>query len=144
MKPLPGAAARPRSSPGTVGIRTMAWFTFATAALGRHLPGAKRADTQGERTNGETAPAPASGRILVIDDDPVTLLVISAALRDAGYEVVEARDGAEGLSLFRARRPAAIVTDLVMPNRGGLETVKELRRADPTVRIIVISGVTGG
>jgi DNA-binding response OmpR family regulator len=123
----------------------MAWFTDATAALTRHLPGMKRqAEARSEKTNGGTVVNPGSHRVLVIDDDAVTLLVISAALRDAGYDVVEARDGAEGLSLFHSQRAAAVVTDLVMPNHGGLETVKELRRLDPTVRIVVVSGVTGG
>ncbi|HTO82083.1 MAG TPA: response regulator [Methylomirabilota bacterium] len=149
----------------------MAWYTLATAALARHLPGSKnRTEAPVQRNEPGTpaaapaAPAPpaaapetpvvaaprkqaaaaGSQRVLVIDDDAVTLLVISAALRDAGYEVIEARDGAEGLSLFHSKRVAAVVTDLVMPNHGGLETVKELRRKDPTVRIIVVSGVTGG
>jgi len=144
----------------------MAWYTLATAALARHLPGSKnRTEAPVQRNEPGTAavsatpvaapetPAAAprkqaaaagSQRVLVIDDDAVTLLVISAALRDAGYEVIEARDGAEGLSLFHSKRVAAVVTDLVMPNHGGLETVKELRRKDPTVRIIVVSGVTGG
>jgi DNA-binding response OmpR family regulator len=131
----------------------MAWYTLATAALARHLPGSSKHRTEAPSQKNEpgtnepkTTPAPAAGsqRVLVIDDDAVTLLVISAALRDAGYEVVEARDGAEGLSLFHSKRAAAVVTDLVMPNHGGLQTVKDLRRADPTVRIVVVSGVTGG
>ena len=157
----------------------MAWYTLATAALARHLPGSKNRTEAPVQKNEPGTPAtsaapgspatpaaaparpvsavetPAatprkqavaagSQRVLVIDDDAVTLLVISAALRDAGYDVIEARDGAEGLSLFHSKRVAAVVTDLVMPNHGGLETVKELRRKDPTVRIVVVSGVTGG
>jgi len=123
----------------------MAWFNLARAALAWRSPGAKRpGGPHHGKANGATAAHPASRRVLVIDDDAVTRLVIGAALRDAGYDVVEAGDGAEGLALFRAEPAAAVITDLVMPNHGGLETVKELRRTDATVRIIVVSGVTGG
>ena len=120
----------------------MAWFNLAKAALGWRMPGTRSPGEVGKLV--AATGAEASRRVLVIDDDAVTRLVIAAALRDAGYDVVEAGDGAEGLALFRAQRAAAVVTDLVMPNHGGLETVKELRRADPAVRIIVISGIIGG
>jgi DNA-binding response OmpR family regulator len=118
----------------------MAWLNLA-ARLQPRDNAAKdaREDTRATKPSG----AP-QRRVLVIDDDPVARLILGAALRDAGYEVVEANDGAEGISLFRAQSADVVVTDIVMPQHDGLETVRELRQAAPSVWIIVVSGVTGG
>lgn len=119
----------------------MAWITLAPSNWARRLSGLKpgrAANTVRPVQNGG-----ARRRIIVIDDDGVTRLVLSAALRDAGYEVAEFSDGAEGLAAFTQRPADLVITDLVMPQQGGLQTVRELRAADPTVRILVVSGVTG-
>lgn len=117
----------------------MAWINLAPSALARRFWAAKSA------TGGDRAPAAnrTASRILVVDDDGVTRLVLGAALRDAGYEVEEVGDGAEGLTAFRARPADLVICDLVMPQHGGLETVRELRQSDPKVRILVVSGVIG-
>ena len=114
----------------------MAWINLAPSALTRRLSGAKPA------AGANRAPA-AIPRVLVIDDDGVTRLVLGAALRDAGYEVEEVADGAEGVAAFRARPADLVISDLVMPQHGGLETVREIRQSDPKVRILVVSGVIG-
>jgi DNA-binding response OmpR family regulator len=119
----------------------MAWINLAPSNWARRLTGLKPG-----RTANAVRPVRAGGaarRIIVIDDDGVTRLVLSAALRDAGYEVAEYSDGAEGLAAFIQRPADLVITDLVMPQQGGLQTVRELRAADPTVRILVVSGVTG-
>jgi DNA-binding response OmpR family regulator len=119
----------------------MAWINLAPAALARRLAASKGSAAVGA---GKTpAPANRTPRILVIDDDGVTRLVLGAALRDAGYEVEEVSDGAEGMAAFRARPADLVITDLVMPQHGGLETVREIRQSDPKVRILVVSGVIG-
>ena len=118
----------------------MAWINLSPTNWTRRLCGPKAArtvDAKGARPDG------APRRVIVIDDDGVARLVLSAALRDAGYEVAEFGDGAEGLAAFRQRPADLVITDLVMPQQGGLETVRELREADPTVRILVVSGVIG-
>src|SRR5262245_13819242 len=116
----------------------MAWINLSPSALTRRLTGAKAgADAR------QPATTRAVPRILVIDDDGVTRLVLGAALRDAGYEVEEVADGAEGVAAFRARPADLVITDLVMPQHGGLETVREIRQSDPKVRILVVSGVIG-
>jgi DNA-binding response OmpR family regulator len=61
-------------------------------------------------------------------------------LGDAGYEVTEAGDGSEGIKLYREVRPDLVITDLVMPEKEGIETIVELRRDFPEVKIIAISG----
>lgn len=87
------------------------------------------------------APAPrAAARILLIDDDPQIRAMLRQALERAGYTVSEASDGREGLRHFQATQPDLVITDLLMPEQEGLETMQALRRACPDVKIIAISG----
>jgi DNA-binding response OmpR family regulator len=116
----------------------MAWINLAPA-LARRFAAIKPTAAVAA---GKTA-ANRALRVLVIDDDGVTRLVLGAALRDAGYEVEEVADGAEGVAAFRARPADLVISDLVMPQHGGLETVREIRQSDPKVRILVVSGVIG-
>lgn len=120
----------------------MGWINLAPSALARRLSGVKSAADSGTDKS-HPAAARAVPRILVIDDDGVTRLVLGGALRDAGYEVEEIGDGAEGVAAFQAHPADLVITDLVMPQRGGLETVREIRQSDPKVRILVVSGVIG-
>lgn len=62
------------------------------------------------------------------------------ALETAGFDVAEAADGAEGLQAFEAMAADVVVTDLLMPNKDGVETIIELRRDHPNVKIIAITG----
>ena len=79
-------------------------------------------------------------RILIIDDDTSVRAVIKGALSDEGYEVLEAADGKEGLKSYQNSPTDLVITDLVMPEKEGIETIIELRREFPTVKIIAISG----
>lgn len=83
-------------------------------------------------------------RILVIDDDAASRAAISATLRDAGFEVVEAANGAEGLAAHVAQRTDLVITDMVMPEKDGIETIRALREHAPAPPIIGISGSTHG
>jgi len=65
--------------------------------------------------------------ILVVDDDPISLRVVSALLADHGHRVVTAADGAAGLALFEQETFQAVVTDWVMPVMDGLELVRRIR-----------------
>ena len=58
----------------------------------------------------------------------------------AGFEVVEAANGVEGLSHYRERPTDLVITDIMMPEKEGVQTISELRRDFPGVRIIAISG----
>lgn len=80
--------------------------------------------------------------ILIIDDDPPTRRMLRQVLEREGYDVIEARDGREGLQYYRAAPTDLIITDLLMPEKEGLETIMELRRDFPRARIIAISGGT--
>lgn len=79
-------------------------------------------------------------RILVIDDDKQIRDVFRQILERAGYEVEDAGDGYEGVRLFKEKNIDLVITDILMPGMGGLETIMELRLASPDVKVIAISG----
>ena len=79
-------------------------------------------------------------RILVIEDDAIVRELLQEILAHAGYEVAEARDGKEGIRLYRNEPADLVITDLIMPEKEGIETIMELRRDFPQVKIIAISG----
>jgi DNA-binding response OmpR family regulator len=81
------------------------------------------------------------GLILVADDDPDIVALVSAVLRRAGFDVVEASDGAEALELLRTRRPQLAVLDISMPKLDGME-VLQFMRAEPessAVPVVLLS-----
>jgi CheY-like chemotaxis protein len=88
----------------------------------------------------------AAHNVLVIDDDAIARATVRAILEDAGYRVTCAENGRQGLKAFRESRPDVVVTDIVMPDKEGLETIVELRALWPNGPIIAISGGgrTGG
>jgi DNA-binding NtrC family response regulator len=79
-------------------------------------------------------------RVLIIDDEEQVRKLIGEVLEEAGHEVVEARNGREGMKLYEANPADLVITDLVMPEQEGLETITGLRRRFPAVKIIAISG----
>ena len=81
-------------------------------------------------------------KILVVDDDPDDAEVIAEILKRKDYEVEQAGDGATGLKIAAAIKPALVILDLMMPGMHGFELCERLRSDDKLkdVRIIVISG----
>jgi CheY-like chemotaxis protein len=79
-------------------------------------------------------------RILIIEDEEEIRAVFREILERSGYEVEEAANGEEGLKLQRTRAADLIITDILMPDKEGLETISELRRDFPEAEIIAISG----
>ena len=78
--------------------------------------------------------------ILVVEDEPVILRVVSELLRDAGHEVTTAVNGAEAMKRARSAHFDLVITDLVMPEKEGIETIMDLRREFPTTKVIAMSG----
>jgi DNA-binding response OmpR family regulator len=78
--------------------------------------------------------------VLVIDDEVGIRRLLRRALEKQGYEVMDAADGKEGIKLFRANPTDLVITDIVMPNQEGVETIQELKQDFPQVIIIAISG----
>lgn len=82
----------------------------------------------------------ATGRsILIVDDDPLLRLIASEMLRGAGYVVAEAEDGDVAIRHLEQHAVDLAVLDLLMPNKEGVETIKEIKQRWPQVRIIAIS-----
>jgi len=78
--------------------------------------------------------------ILVIDDEEPVRTVLRQMLEKEGYEVEEAPDGAVGLSLLQDHPIDLVITDLFMPEKEGIETMREVQRSFPQVKIIAMSG----
>ncbi|MBF0185099.1 MAG: response regulator [Magnetococcales bacterium] len=78
--------------------------------------------------------------ILVIDDDPGVRYLVKSILEDAGYTVLLAHGGEEGLKMFDQRRIALVITDILMPGTDGLAVIRELLSRDPETRVIALSG----
>ena len=83
------------------------------------------------------------GRILIIDDEAQIRTLLRRALEIEGHDVVEAEDGISGVRIQQEQPCDLVITDILMPEQEGLGCIMELRRLDPSVRIIAISGATG-
>jgi two-component system alkaline phosphatase synthesis response regulator PhoP len=80
----------------------------------------------------------ADKKVLVVDDEIHIIHVVAIKLRNNGYEVISAENGAQGLEIAQAEKPDIIVTDFQMPVMTGLELVGRLRQCDQTKDIPVI------
>ena len=78
--------------------------------------------------------------ILIIDDNDLVRAALVLLLTRDGHEVAEAVNGRDALALFRDDRPDLVVTDVIMPDKEGFETMREIREIAPGMKIIVISG----
>ena len=82
-------------------------------------------------------------RILVVDDDPLVRKVTSAALREAGYQVVEAKGGNEALRTQRTDKEIdLVVLDMAMPELTGDQVLEAMRTKNPTVNVLVFTGLS--
>src|ERR1700704_109258 len=81
-------------------------------------------------------------RILVVDDNEDLRSTIKALLQADGFDVSVAADGEAALASHRARPADVVVTDLFMPDKDGIETIIELKKLYPTVKIVAMSGWT--
>ena len=79
-------------------------------------------------------------KVLVIDDEPYILLMLKKMLEKAGYEVDLASNGKEGLELFEKESADLVITDIIMPDKEGLEIIMEMKKKRPNLKIIAISG----
>lgn len=79
-------------------------------------------------------------RILLIDDDDAVREILRLMLSQLGHSIVEARNGQEGLDLFHPAAHDLVMTDLIMPGMGGIEVVQRLRKHQPGLKILAMSG----
>jgi CheY-like chemotaxis protein len=77
-------------------------------------------------------------RVLIVDDEPDLTAVVREYLQEQ-YEVVVANDGTAALAAFRRQRPDVVFLDINMPGPSGLEVLKQLRQADPTLPVVMVT-----
>ena len=81
-------------------------------------------------------------RILVVDDAAFMRFLIKGILTGQGHEIVgEAGDGEEACTMYDALSPDLVTMDLIMPKKGGLDALRDIRTKHPNAKIIVISAV---
>jgi CheY-like chemotaxis protein len=111
------------------------------------LPAERRDERRGDPSEARpgTNPVPDSETVLLAEDEPDVRRLAAAALRSAGYEVIEASDGVEALEVARTRtRPIhLVVSDLIMPRMGGAELADRLLSITPGLGVLLISGYGG-
>lgn len=79
-------------------------------------------------------------KVLVVEDDPDLLMLLTSAFVREGFETHSARNGRLGVEMVRALQPDLMVTDIVMPEMEGIGTILEARRSSPATKVIAISG----
>ena len=79
-------------------------------------------------------------KILVIEDNAIVRNTMTRILQTAGYTVVTASDGLEGVNLFRKEMPDLVISDIIMPQQEGIGTIRQLLAEFPGTKIIAISG----
>jgi CheY-like chemotaxis protein len=88
-------------------------------------------------------PQSARKRVLVVEDDPRVRDVLYQALAMAGYDVVATGDGEEALAAYAAAPADLVITDLLMPRKDGVETIRGLRHQHPAARVIAVTAARG-
>ena len=78
-------------------------------------------------------------KILLVEDEATLAIIVADMLRREGFEVAQARNGEEGISLFRQMRPDAVIADVMMPKMDGFEMVRRIRTEDSDVPVIFLT-----
>jgi len=79
-------------------------------------------------------------RVLIIDDEVQFRTMLREFLQSSGYEVAEAANGDEGVKLFFEKPADMVISDIIMPEKEGIETVMEIKQQFPNAKVIVVSG----
>ena len=79
-------------------------------------------------------------KLLLIDDEPDILRVLSISLKADGYDVVSAQNGPEGIAAFEKEKPDIVITDIKMPGMDGIEVLKKIKGLNADTEVIIITG----
>ena len=79
-------------------------------------------------------------KILIIDDEELVRSTIRKMLENVGHEIREAGSGIDGIRMFKEQPADVVITDIIMPDQEGIDTIIQLRSVDPDVKIIAVSG----
>ena len=81
------------------------------------------------------------GKILVVDDEIEIVRLLKDFLTSKGYEVYTALNGAEALTVVKEAKPDIVLLDIIMPGMGGIDTLKEIKKIDPTTAVIMVTAL---
>jgi len=81
------------------------------------------------------------GKILVVDDEIEVVRVLKDFLTAKGYDVYTALNGARALELVNEVKPDIVLLDIIMPGMGGIDTLKEIKKIDPSTAVIMVTAV---
>jgi len=81
------------------------------------------------------------GRILVVDDEIAICNLLRQFLTSKGYEVYTAPDGQTAIAEVKEIRPHIVLLDIMMPGMGGIDTLKEIKKVDPKVGVIMVTAI---
>jgi DNA-binding NtrC family response regulator len=87
-----------------------------------------------------TAPRRSLGRILIVDDEPDVVSVLTKYFTDAGYTVDAAAHGGDALIAVAQYQPEVVVLDILMEGLNGVQVLERIRSLDPAIRVIMITG----
>ena len=79
-------------------------------------------------------------RVLIVDDNDDIRRLLASVMHRAGYEAIEASDGKQAMQRVREAPVDVAIMDMIMPGQDGMETIMELRREYPAVKVIAVSG----
>jgi two-component system chemotaxis response regulator CheY len=82
------------------------------------------------------------GKILIVDDAAFMRMMIKETLKSSGYEnIIEAADGDQAVQTYKTEKPDLVIMDITMPNKNGLEALKEIKEFDPKAVIVMCSAM---
>ena len=79
--------------------------------------------------------------ILIVDDDPKHLELLGVKLSEEDYRLIINQSGKEALKTIKAKKPALVLLDLIMPEMDGLETLKRIKELDPHIPVVMVTAV---
>ena len=82
-------------------------------------------------------------RILIVDDDPLILELLDISVNSFGFDCVKANNGLEAMEILEKQSFTIVITDMVMPEVGGMELLEHIKTHYPQTSVIVVTGYTG-
>ncbi|PCE65847.1 response regulator transcription factor [Sediminicola luteus] len=80
-------------------------------------------------------------KIVLIEDESLTVKILEFLLKKEGYDISVAKDGNQGMELYKATRPELVITDIMLPFKSGLEITAYIKEHDPNTPVIILSAL---
>lgn len=80
-------------------------------------------------------------KVLVVEDDQLTLKIIDFVLKKNNFEIVVSKDGADAIKRFDKIKPDLVITDIMLPFKSGLEVVQHIKTTSPDTPVVILSSL---